>query len=80
MSAGSFQTKSSLLASNKHYKQFDAFQNNMIFMSNKMGETGGLLFFEKAPSRPDLMLKDLIKIFHPELLPNYELYFYQKLN
>lgn len=80
VSAGSFQTKESLLASNKHYKQFDAFQNSMVYMSNKMGETGGLLFYEKAPSRPDLMLKDLIKIFHPELLPNYELYFYRKLN
>jgi len=76
---GSYDTKEQLLESNAHYQQFDMFKNNNIYMSNKKGETGGLLFYEVAPTRPDLILKDLIKIFHPELLPNYELYFYTQL-
>ena len=29
--------------------------------------------------RPDLILADLISIFHPTLLPNHELYFYRLL-
>jgi len=76
---GSYDTKNQLLDSNSHYQQFDMFQKNNIYMSNKKGETGGLLFYEVAPTRPDLILKDLIKIFHPELLPDYELHFYTQL-
>jgi len=30
-------------------------------------------------TNPHLVLADLIKIFHPELLPDHELYFYQQL-
>jgi len=30
-------------------------------------------------SRPDLVLKDLIKICHPELLQDYDLYFFKRL-
>ena len=62
------------------YQQFDAFKNNQVYsFTNKVGETGGLLYFELAPNRPDIVLKDIIKILHPELLPNYQLYFFDKL-
>jgi len=62
------------------YEQFDAFKNNEVYnFTNKVGETGGLLYFELAPNRPDIVLKDIIKILHPELLPDYELYFFDKL-
>jgi len=76
---GSYDNKEQLLEGNSHYQQFDMFKKNNIYMSNKKGATGGLLFYEVAPTRPDLILKDLIKIFHPELLPNYKLHFYTQL-
>jgi iron complex transport system substrate-binding protein len=31
-------------------------------------------------TRPDLVLKDLIKICHPELLKNHDLYFFKPLD
>jgi len=37
------------------------------------------LYYELASNRPDLILKDLIKILHPELLPEYELSIFEKL-
>ncbi|MCF6307219.1 MAG: ABC transporter substrate-binding protein [Flavobacteriaceae bacterium] len=62
------------------YEQFDAFKINKVYsFTNKVGETGGLLYFELAPNRPDIVLNDMIKILHPELLPDYELYFFDKL-
>ncbi len=62
------------------YEQFDAFKNNKVYsFTNKVGETGGLLYFELAPNRPDIVLKDLIKILHPELLLEHELFFFNKL-
>ena len=47
---------------------------------NKRGETGGIVYFELAPARPDLVLKDIIKICHPDLLVNYTPYFYKPLD
>ncbi|MDR1896924.1 MAG: iron ABC transporter substrate-binding protein, partial [Prevotellaceae bacterium] len=36
-------------------------------------------FWESGIVKPDVILKDMIKIFHPELLPEHELYFYRHL-
>ncbi|WP_238857821.1 ABC transporter substrate-binding protein [Poritiphilus flavus] len=65
---------------NRHYLQFSAFKNKRVFThARSIGETGGLLFYEYAPNRPDVVLKDLIHIFHPELLPDHELFFFKPL-
>ncbi|MDW5289812.1 ABC transporter substrate-binding protein [Formosa sp. PL04] len=66
---------------NIHYTKFNAFtQQNVYTMANTKGETGGVLYFELGQARPDLVLKDLIKICHPELLQDYELFFFKKLH
>ena len=63
-----------------HYQQFKAFESkNIHTFSSTLGETGGLLYYELAPQRPDLVLKDLIHIFHPELLPDHESFFFKPL-
>ena len=63
------------------YKNFWAFQNKSVYtFSNTTGETGGVLYYELGTARPDLVLKDIIKICHPELLPNYKPYFFKPLN
>ena len=57
-----------------------AFKNNKIFsFAGTVGDTGGLLYFELAPNRPDLVLKDLIHIFHPEMMPEYTPVFFKPL-
>ena len=62
------------------YQAFAAWKAGEVYTyTAKKGETGGLEYFELGYLRPDLILKDLIKILHPELLPGYEPYFYQKL-
>lgn len=64
-----------------HYAQFKAFKNRTVFTFAKtVGETGGVLYYELAPNRPDRVLKDLIHIFHPQLLPNYEPMFFKPLS
>ncbi|MDD3723457.1 MAG: ABC transporter substrate-binding protein [Lutibacter sp.] len=75
-----YKTLEQLNNANDIYPKFNAFQNKNIFSYvNKQGELGGVIYFELAPARPDLVLKDLIKIAHPELLNDYELMFYEKL-
>lgn len=77
---GYFTTKEQLLNSNQLYTKFDAFKNDRIYTpSTKKGATGGVIYYELAPSRPDLVLKDIIKITNPELLPEYEFTFFSKM-
>ncbi len=75
-----FTSLQEMIDSNPHYGQFKAYQNKQVYtFASKTGATGGLLYYEVAPNRPDLVLKDLVKILHPELLPEHELYFFEKL-
>ena len=81
IAAGNYKSLAELGKSNPHYSQFDAFKNKKVYtFETKIGAKGGTIYYELAPSRPDLVLKDYIKIFHPELLPDYTLTFAQKLN
>ena len=65
---------------NTHYTKFKAFQAKKVYsFVNTTGETGGVLYFEIGMARPDLVLKDLIKICHPELLEDYTPYFFERL-
>jgi len=77
---GQFTSLKEMTDTNPHYAQFKSFKNKQVYSySNKKGATGGLLYFELAPNRPDLVLKDLISILHPALLPGYQLNFFEKL-
>ena len=77
---GYFTSKKQLLQSNQIYAEFTAFKNDKIYTPKlKKGKTGGVLYYELAPTRPDLVLKDIIKITQPDLLPNYELIFFEKM-
>ena len=81
LAPGYFSTKDQMTQASEHYKQFDAFNNGETYtFANKKGETGGVIYYELAPTRPDLVLKDIIKITHPELLKDYELVFFEKMN
>lgn len=78
---GQFTSIQEIINSNPNYKYFKAVnEKNIYSFSTKKGKTGGVIYYELAPNRPDLVVKDLIKIFHPELLPDYKLYFFEKIN
>ena len=78
---GQFSSRSQMEEYNKVYAQFDAFQTDQVYsFTTKKGATDGVIYYELAPNRPDLVLKDMIKILHPELLQDYKLYFFSKLD
>lgn len=77
---GHYESLSDLAAANPHYKEFEAFKKGKVYsFAPTKGKTGGALFYEWGPLRPDLVVKDLIQIFHPELLPDYQPFFYRQL-
>ncbi len=78
---GQFTSFKEMEDANMHYGQFAAFKNKKVFSySIRKGKTGGVIYYELSQNRPDLLLKDFVKMLHPELLPKYDLYFYKKLN
>ncbi|MDR5590067.1 ABC transporter substrate-binding protein [Christiangramia sp. SM2212] len=81
ISSGQFTSYEQLFKESEHYKRFKAVHEENVFsVSLSQGATGGVIFYELGPHRPDLILKDLISIFHPELLPNHKQVFYKALN
>ena len=77
---GYFSSKAQLLENNPHYKNFTAFKNNNIYTaSTKRGVKGGVMYYELGPTRPDLILQDIIKITNPDVLPNYTLTFFEQM-
>jgi iron complex transport system substrate-binding protein len=77
---GSFQKFNDLKSADERFTKFEAFKTRQVYHYNgRIGATGGNEYFELAYLRPDLLLKDLIQITHPDVYPNPELYFYKSL-
>lgn len=75
-----FTSYESMTQTNMHYNAFNAFKKQNVYTyALSQGEGGGMLYFELAPHRPDLVLKDLISILHPELLKDYQPTFFKPL-
>lgn len=73
-------SRQEMLSQEGRYASFEAFINDQVYnYSKKIGPNGGYDFFESGYSRPDLVLADLIKILHPNLLPEYETVYFEKL-
>ena len=58
-----------------HNDRFAAYKNKGVYFVNSAEAE----MFEETPFHPDLLLKEYIKLFHPELLPDYELRYYKPL-
>lgn len=69
-----------LKAMDARYADFAAFQNGNVWNNDaKTSPAGGNDYYESAVAYPEIVLADLIKIFHPELLPDHELVYYRQL-
>jgi iron complex transport system substrate-binding protein len=58
-----------------NYALFDAYKKRNIYFCN----TGKVPYYEELPVHPDWVLKDMVKIFHPNLLPGYQLRYYKEM-
>ena len=78
LQTGSASTKAEIIAQDARYAAFGPFINSQLYNNNRRTNAQGANdYWESGAMRPDLVLADLIKILHPELLPNWSLYYYQ---
>ncbi|MDE6358036.1 MAG: ABC transporter substrate-binding protein, partial [Duncaniella sp.] len=64
-----------LAARDARYMDFDAWKNRRVIYCN-MREVP---FYESMPVEPEVVLADLIKVFHPEALPDHNPVYYHLL-
>lgn len=77
---GNYPSRQELKNADKRYAKFKPFIENQVYSYDaKKGAKGGNEFLELGYLRPDIILKDLVKIAHPELLRDYPLYFHKKI-
>lgn len=77
---GNIPSLRALAEADSRYSKFKAWKEGQVYTyTARLGEKGGNEYLELGYSRPDMVLADLIKILHPELLPGYEMYFYERL-
>ncbi|HOV83502.1 MAG TPA: ABC transporter substrate-binding protein [Paludibacteraceae bacterium] len=69
-----------LLKADAKYALFRPVKLKQVYNFNKRRLSSGANdFWESGIAHPDLLLKDIISILHPELLPDYELFYTKKL-
>ncbi len=70
-----YLTYNDLLKENAGYARIKAFKDRKVYGCNTLHTR----FYEETPFHPDFLLRDLIKILHPSLLPDYTLRYYAPL-
>ncbi len=80
LNIGFFFTLEDLKAADARYADFAAFQSGDIWNNDaKTSAAGGNDFYESAVAHPEVVLADLVKILHPDLLPDHELVYYRQM-
>jgi len=76
----SWNSKKEILKEDPRYALLNPFKKNNIFTNNNsINSNGGNDYWEGALVNPHLLLKDLVKIFHPKLLPTHNLRWYKRI-
>ena len=80
LNPGTVQSVAELLLVDRRYAAFDAVKNCHVYNYDaRTNPDGGNDFWETGMANPHLVLADLIRVLHPELLPDHELIWYRRL-
>ncbi|MCL6103341.1 MAG: ABC transporter substrate-binding protein, partial [Bacteroidetes bacterium] len=70
-----------LMAYDTRFSELPAVKNSQVYNNNlRSTPGGGNDYWESGVIHPDLILSDLVKIFHPELSVNKEFHYYKKVD
>lgn len=69
-----------LAQADQRLQRLNAFKTQQVVNNDaRTSEAGSNDFYEGGPYQPDIILADLISLFHPSLLPAHSLHFYRFL-
>ena len=74
-------SRDDVVAEDERYRRFAAFEDGNVFNANaRLNAHGGNDYWETGLIEPDVVLADIIKILYPDLLLDYQLKYYRKLD
>ncbi|MCE7059165.1 ABC transporter substrate-binding protein [Dyadobacter sp. CY343] len=74
------KTRQELLAKDNRYADFKAFKTGKVYgYHQRTSDQGANDYWESGAVNPQDVLADLIKILHPEVLPDHQLIYYKQL-
>jgi iron complex transport system substrate-binding protein len=80
INGGEWPNLQAMLDEEARYARFKPYQRGNVWLYNRIvNENGGSDYWSRGVTRPDLILADLIKIFHPELARDHEFIWYKKV-
>ncbi|MFN9865944.1 MAG: ABC transporter substrate-binding protein, partial [Pseudanabaena sp.] len=75
-----WKQKEDIPKSDMRYQDFQAWQTGRMYSAHaRISATGGNDYWQSGIANPDVILADLVKIFHPELMPDHQLFYYRKI-
>lgn len=78
LNTGTANNKNDIIKVDERFKQFKPFYQSAIYNNNlRVNQFGGIDYWETGLVEPHIILKDMIKIFHPDLLPEHKLVYYK---
>ncbi|MFP4563022.1 MAG: ABC transporter substrate-binding protein [Spirochaetia bacterium] len=81
INTGMWNSLDEALAEDERFAEFEAIRSGRVFNNNaRQTENGGNAYWESGITHPHVVLADLVKIFHPELVPDHEFVYYHKLD
>ena len=81
LNTGTWSSLADGAAADERFTEFVAFKAREVYNNNaRVNEFGGNDFWESGFVNPHLVLADIVKILHPELLPRHHFVYYQKLD
>lgn len=79
VNAGNHLTKKEMLQINPLYSKLNVFNKRKVFAFSGRQTATANDFFESGVVRCDVVLKDYIKVFHPQIFPDYRLIYFKEL-
>jgi iron complex transport system substrate-binding protein len=77
---GAAASMSDILLLDERFSDLPVVQEGRVYNNNaRISQGGGNDYWESGTVRPDLVLGDLIKVFHPGLLSEHQFVYYRKL-
>jgi iron complex transport system substrate-binding protein len=81
LNIGTVKVKSDITAVDRRLTALPCFRSGKLYNNNKrVNDAGGNDFWESGTVFPHIILNDIASILHPELFPDYKLFFYRKID
>lgn len=80
LNIGNVRTVNELLALDNRFAELGPVKSGKLYNNvARLSENGGNDYWESGAVRPDLVLRDIASILHPDIITNHELYYYLKV-